>query len=64
MINPIIERIKQLCADKGITQAKMAEKSGYTPVTINRWFSGASTPNIDALEEMAKVVGASLELVI
>lgn len=64
MINPIIKQIKQMCAEKGISQLKMAEMSGYTVASISRWFSGKRTPNVDALEDMAKVVGASVELVI
>ena len=56
-INPLVEEIKRICFERNITQAKLSEMTGYTQVSICRWFSGQRTPTIDAVEKMADVLG-------
>ena len=62
-INPLVEEIKRICFDRNITQAKLSEMTGYTQVSICRWFSGQRTPTIDAVEKMADAVGMNLLMV-
>ncbi|ABY97790.1 TPA: helix-turn-helix domain-containing protein [Pseudomonas putida] len=41
----------------GLTQAQLAERTGFDPKTISRFETSTYTPSIDALMEFAQVLG-------
>ena len=54
-------RIKALRVAKGLTQAELAERCGYEPLTISRFERGTYAPGIDTLEAIAQVLGVSFQ---
>ncbi|MBE7374576.1 helix-turn-helix transcriptional regulator [Pseudomonas lopnurensis] len=55
------KRIKSLRLAKEWTQADLAEALGCEPMTISRYERGSYAPGIEALEEMARALGCSME---
>lgn len=54
------QRIRSLRKAQGLTQAELAEKLGYEPMTISRFERGTYGPNFDALIDLAKVFSVSI----
>lgn len=52
-------RIKELCKEKGITQAKLAEKLGVLPVSFSQSLSRCNY-NIERLSEIANALGVEV----
>lgn len=49
------KRIKALRQAIGLTQAQLAERAGYDPITISRFERGEYAPGLDALETLGQV---------
>lgn len=49
MNNKFAERLKELREDMGISQAELAEKTGFSAPCINRWEKNIRIPNIESL---------------
>lgn len=47
----------QICADRHITAAELARRTGMTPGTISRYKSGQVIPSLEALEALATAIG-------
>lgn len=45
---------------KGISQEALAEKLGVAANTISRWETGTYQPDLDDLEELARLLGVSI----
>lgn len=58
---PIRDRIRDLLTQLGQSQAWLAEKMGVERSTVTRILKGARNPTPKTLEEMAPVLGVSLE---
>ncbi|WP_323115094.1 helix-turn-helix transcriptional regulator [Pseudomonas guariconensis] len=54
-------RIKALRMAKGLTQAELAEKCGYEPLTVSRFERGAYSPAIDTLAAIAQVLDVPMQ---
>ena len=52
-------RIKELCKEKGITQAQLADKLGIQPVSFSQAVS-RNRINMDMLSEIADVLGVEI----
>ncbi|MGI9705221.1 helix-turn-helix domain-containing protein [Pseudomonas aeruginosa] len=50
------ERIKAIRKTKGLTQAQVAERCGYDPVTISRFERGDYAPGIESLDAIGRVL--------
>jgi len=61
-INPLVAEIKRICHERNITQARLSELTGYTQVSICRWFSGQRIPTVEAVEKMADVLGLVIKM--
>ena len=46
MNNKFAERLKELREDMGISQAELAEKTGFSAPCINRWEKNIRIPNL------------------
>ena len=57
-INEVIRRYRK---EKKLTQEEMANKLGVTAPAVNKWESGASTPDISLLAPIARLLGISLD---
>ena len=57
------KRIAELRKAKGVTQAKLAEKTGFSQSNIGRIETGRYSLGLDVLSKIASALGASVELV-
>lgn len=55
----ILESIKKMCKERGITIAKLERETKIGNGTIARW--GKSTPRIDSLKSVADYFGVTLD---
>jgi len=53
-------RIKALRVAKGLTQAQLAEITGYEPLTISRFERGAYGPSLEALHSIGNALNVDL----
>ncbi|MCI1902151.1 MAG: helix-turn-helix domain-containing protein [Bifidobacteriaceae bacterium] len=54
------ERLRQVRSDHGLTQAEIAAELFVTRQTVTRWESGAHTPPLTALEDLAQLYGITI----
>jgi len=57
-LGPAIRRFRKIA---GLTQAELGEKTGFDPKTISRFETGTYTPSVDALFQLADVLGVKLK---
>ena len=57
------KRIAELRKAKGVTQAKLAEKTGFSQSNIGRIETGRYSVGLDVLSKIASALGASVKLV-
>lgn len=53
--------LRQLRAERGLTQAQLAEKAGVSNRSVSRWENGVNLPDFDLLMELAGYYGVSVE---
>lgn len=58
----IMRAMIQARAEKNMTQAELAEKSGVRQSNISRIERGVSSPNISTLQQIAKGLGKELHI--
>jgi transcriptional regulator with XRE-family HTH domain len=56
-------RIAELRKAKGLTQAQLAEKTGFSQSNIGRIETGRYSVGLDVLTKIADALGATVELV-
>ena len=56
-------RIAELRKSKGLTQAQLAEKTGFSQSNIGRIETGRYSVGLDVLASIAEALGATVELV-
>jgi transcriptional regulator with XRE-family HTH domain len=54
-------RIKALRAKANMTQAELAEKLNLTDKAVSKWESGEGAPNIEALADLASLLGTTTD---
>lgn len=59
-----MNRIKELRAEKGILQADLAKLLKIGQATISNWENGRTEPDQEALREMSKIFGASIDYIL
>lgn len=57
------KRIAELRKAKGLTQAQLAEKTGFPRSNIGRIETGKYSVGLDVLAKIASALGASVELI-
>ena len=55
------ERLKTLRKTKDMTQEQLAEYMGVSPQAVSRWETGATSPDISALPQLADLFGISID---
>lgn len=61
IMNELGEKLKKIRTDKGMTQALLAEKSGFTQETISNLEMGKSpNPKLATLVQIAEALGITL----
>ncbi len=50
-------KIKHLLDEKGLTQAKVADKIGIEPSAVSCWINGKTIPSSENLSKLAQLVG-------
>ena len=59
-----MNRIKELRTEKGILQTELAKHLKIGQATISNWETGRSEPDQDALKELSKFFGASIDYIL
>ena len=55
------ERLAALRKERGLSQEDLAEKLQLTRQTISKWETGASTPDLELLVQLAEVFDVSVD---
>lgn len=55
------ERLKTMRKTKDMTQEQLAEYMGVSPQAVSRWETGATSPDISALPQLAGLFGISID---
>lgn len=55
----LVQLLKEIADDKGISQIVIAEKTGYTQPNISRIFSLRYTPRLDVFLNIARAIGVN-----
>jgi transcriptional regulator with XRE-family HTH domain len=58
----LLNRLKELAKEKGITDQQIADKTGFIQSNVNRMFAGKYSPLLDNFIELADAVGYHIEL--
>ena len=53
----VMRQIKAIMKNEAIKQVGLAKKTGISPVTINRWMTGAKKPSIESVEKLVNAMG-------
>lgn len=53
--------LKELRAQKGLTQGQLAKAAGVSPGNVGDWESGKSKPGYNALASLARIFGVSAD---
>ena len=59
-----LNRIKAVLAETGHTGKWLAEQLGKDPVTVSKWCTNTSQPDLYTLQEIAKILGISTRILI
>lgn len=51
-VEEAVERLKQIKAEKGMSQEKMAREIGVSLQTVTRWLNGKWHPSIHVLDKV------------
>lgn len=57
----ISQRIRELRAEKGISQKNLAHQLFVSPQAISKWERNDATPNPEAITKMAEIFGVSAD---
>ncbi|MCL2176390.1 MAG: helix-turn-helix domain-containing protein [Firmicutes bacterium] len=60
-LNPVIRKIATLRDDRGWNNNRLAVESGLAPATVLNWFARNVVPKINALENLCKAFGVSMQ---
>jgi len=57
-------RFREVCAEKGLSQLRLAQVMGITQASISRFLGGYSLPRLSALFKIARGLGVSTDWLI
>ena len=60
----LIERLKQLRDQRGVTQGQVAEACGISPISLARYETGTRKPTTDILSRLAAYYGVSVDYIL
>jgi len=53
-------RLKQVLKERGISQRELSLKINKSVITINSWANQKSTPSIEVLVEICRIIGCEI----
>lgn len=53
-------RLKEIMADRGVTNVALAKQLGYTEVAVSNMVRGKSLPSLNTLEKIADILGVGM----
>ncbi len=56
--------LKELRKNKGLTQAELAKRLGFTSSAVTQYESGVRTPDVHTIKKIAEILGVSIETVV
>lgn len=59
-----MNRIKEVLADKGIKQTRLAEKLGKSYIMVNGYVQNRQQPRLEVLTEIANILDVDIKKVI
>ena len=59
--NVLPDRIREKRRSMKMTQADLAEQLGVSEMTVRRWESGKSSPRIEEVNRLAKLLGSTVD---
>ena len=54
-------KLQELRKEKGMTQEELANDLAITPQSVSKWENEQSTPDLDTLVKIAKILGVSCD---
>ncbi|MDD3122826.1 MAG: helix-turn-helix transcriptional regulator [Candidatus Izemoplasmatales bacterium] len=60
----LVSKLIELRNEKGITQKQLAQVINYSDKVISKWERGESLPDINALDQIAKFYGVSIDYLV
>lgn len=57
-------KLKNLCAEKHVSPAKLASALSITQETVNGWFDGTKMPTLEELMSIASALEASIDFLL
>lgn len=60
----ISDQIKNYRLSVGLTQLKLAKKTGLSPAAISQYESGTRTPTVEAIKKIAEVLEISVDVLV
>jgi transcriptional regulator with XRE-family HTH domain len=58
----LLNSLKEIAKEKGITEQQIAEQIGFIQSNVNRMFAGKYSPLLDNFLELADALGYHIEL--
>lgn len=55
----IVDRVRQLCSEKGLTIQRLEQAAGLTNGCVSKW--GVSDPKVSNLKKVADVLGVTVD---
>ena len=59
-----IKMIKKMAQMQGLKQVDIARRTGFTEVSIHRWFTGQREPSIENVERLANALDLKVVITI
>ncbi len=56
----VILRIHEVLKERGLLQKDLADKLGVSKVTVNYWCKNQTTPSLETLGQIAKVLNVKI----
>ena len=56
-----LNRIKVVLVEKGKTGKWLADEIGKTPVTVSKWCSNTIQPDLNTLDQIAKILNVNVK---
>lgn len=53
-------RLKEIMADRGVTNVALAKQLGYTEVAVSNMVRGKTLPSLNTLEKIADLLGVGM----
>jgi len=58
----LLNKLKELAYEKGITEQQIADKTGFIQSNVNRMFAGKYSPLLDNFLQLADAIGYHIDL--